>query len=120
MPKNIHIAMDFDKTLAYHESEWMDTKVGEPIQPMIQFLKACLARGYPVTIFTARVSPTYHSDAQIKKSMLEIREFLKKAGIEEDLPITCEKLPIFSHIFDDRAYHVIPNTGVIVPTVTTL
>jgi len=115
---NIHIAIDFDKTLAYHETEWGESRVGEPIMPMVQFLKMCLSKGYPVTIFTARVSPTYHSDEEIKQAMLNIREFLAKIGVTQDLPITCEKQPIFTHIFDDRAYHVIPNQGLITPRPT--
>lgn len=113
--KEIHIAIDFDKTLAYHESAWMNTKVGEPIEPMVELLKTWLAKGYPVAIFTARVSPTWHSIAEIQKARKDIREWLKSQGIEQELEITCEKQPVFSHIFDDRAYHVAANMGRIFP-----
>ena len=109
MGKSVHIALDFDKTLAYHESGWGIHKSGPPIQPMLEKVKGWLAKGYKVTIFTARVS----SDKQnwiIGEQIKIIKKFLADNGLPE-LPISAEKKPHYTHYVDDRAYHVKRNTG---------
>jgi len=107
--KEVHIALDFDKTLAYHKSEWGVTKVGEPIQPMVEKVKEWLAKGYKITIFTVRMN---RSGEELEKQIKMIDDFL----INADLPIlpkTAVKQREFSHFIDDRAYNVTPNTGII-------
>ena len=47
--KNIHIALDLDKTLAYHESGWGVEKVGPPILPMVEKVKEAKDRLDPDT-----------------------------------------------------------------------
>ncbi len=110
MDKKIHIALDFDKTLATHESEWGIDKIGEPIWPMVEKVREWLAKGYLVTIFTARVAPEFHTIYQIHQQNGMIWDFLGKVGLPA-LPITAIKSPKFSHFLDDRAYHVGPNSG---------
>lgn len=109
MTKPIHIAIDLDKTLAYHESEWGISKIGEPILPMVNKVKEWLNRGYRVTIFTARMSYDY---SVLEEQSLMIREFLIRAGLP-NLPKTALKTSNFTHFIDDRAYHVNRNTGII-------
>jgi hypothetical protein len=107
--KNVHIALDFDKTLAHHESGWGISKVGDAIEPMLIKVKDWLSKGYKITIFTARVSedkPTLMICEQIDF----IQGFLAKNNLPA-LPITANKYPHFTHFVDDRAYHVERNTG---------
>ena len=109
MSKPVHIALDFDKTLAYHESEFGTGKPGHPIEPMVKLLRQWLSKGYKVTIFTARVSAEFDEEHR-KRQIGMIEKFL----YENDLPlldITANKSTTFSHIFDDRAYNVKPNEG---------
>lgn len=105
----VHIALDFDGTLAHYES-WnkQQNVVGKPVELMVKKVKEWLAKGYAVSIFTARVS---QPDAA--KSTELILQFLKENGLPE-LPITCIKMFYFTHFIDDKAYHVIKNTGRIV------
>lgn len=109
MNKNIHIALDLDKTLAYHESGWGIDKIGSPIPNMVDNVKKWLSKGYKVTIFSARMS---YSGEKLEKQIELIKQFLNDAGLP-NLPKTATKLPEFSHFIDDRAYHVDRNTGII-------
>ena len=111
MNKNVHIALDMDKTLAHHESGWGIKYIGEPITPMVNKVKEWLAKGYKVSIFTARVCDD-KPDGMIKQQIDLITGFLIKAGLPK-LPITAMKSPNFTHFIDDRAYHVERNTGII-------
>lgn len=111
--KKIHIALDFDKTLAYHESRWGVSRVGEPIPAMVEKVKEWLSKGYDITIFTVRMNRTGEAlNEQIKM----IDDFLIKTGLPI-LPKTATKQHEFSHIIDDRAYHVDPNSGIISDTI---
>lgn len=107
--KPIHIAIDLDKTLAYHSSGWGISKIGPPIEPMVENVKKWLAKGYKVTVFTARMS---HSGEELETQIQLITKFLRDAGLP-NLHKTATKLPEFTHIIDDRAYHVSPNSGII-------
>lgn len=113
--KPVHIAIDFDKTLAYHESEWGVTKVGSVIKQTYDNLACWLRAGHKITIFTSRVAEGFFTSEQIKQSKDDIRKFLLEHGLPTDLPITAVKDPTFSHILDDRAYNVSPNVGDLVP-----
>jgi hypothetical protein len=107
--KRVHIALDFDKTLARHESAWGISRVGEPIPLMVAKVKEWVAKGYKITIFTARLS---HDLSQNKIQEGLIKGFLAKNGLP-DFDVTAMKLSSFTHIIDDRGYHVFPNTGVL-------
>jgi hypothetical protein len=108
--KRIHIAVDFDGTLAYYD-KWDNqfNKVGKPIPQMVQNIKSWLAKGYKVTIFTARLS---HGVKEAEDSSTAIKQFLKDCGLPE-LPITAVKMYYFTHFVDDKAYHVAKNSGVV-------
>lgn len=108
--QQIHIALDFDGTLAYYD-KWDSqfNKVGPPIPKMVQNVKDWLAKGYAVTIFTARLS---HSPKETEESTKAIKQFLKDNGLPE-LDITAVKMHYFTHYVDDKAYHVAKNSGVV-------
>jgi hypothetical protein len=107
------IGYDADKTLFYHESgsEYRVLEFGKPIQPMIDHLIANLDAGKKVKIFTARVSYVDErvNDAVRAKLVAIMLELTGRV-----LEITCVKDCGMRKIYDDRAFHVIPNEGVIV------
>lgn len=107
--KNIHIALDLDKTLAEHESKWGVSKIGPPIAPMVENVKLWLSLGYKVTIFTARMC---RDGKELENQIVMIREFLLGAGLP-NLPKTAMKSSHFTHFIDDRAYHCDRNVGII-------
>lgn len=106
MKNNISIALDLDKTLANYESKWRAQKVGPVIPQMLEHVKNWLAKGYKVTIFSARLS---HSGADLEKQTKMIRQFLNENDL--NLEMTCIKKTEFTHFIDDKAYHCVPNTG---------
>jgi hypothetical protein len=106
--KQIHIALDLDSTLAFYESKWKAQKVGTAIIPMLENVKKWLAKGYKVTIFSARLS---HEGEDLVNQIRMIRAFLKEHDL--NLPMTATKKAEFSHFIDDKAYHVVPNSGII-------
>jgi len=107
----VHIALDFDATLAEYES-WDNQGhiVGKPIKKMVENAKSWLKKGYKISIFTARLS---HGQLESEKQIVLIQKFLKENGLPDTLPITCIKAHWFTNFIDDKANHVIPNTGVI-------
>jgi hypothetical protein len=109
--KEVYIALDFDGVIAHYDSwEAQGNKVGKPVKYMVSKVKEWLKKGYKVSIFTARLS---HSQTTSEVEIQKIQNFLKENGLPETLQITCLKMYYFTHFVDDRAYHVIPNTGVI-------
>src|SRR5260370_9974751 len=102
--------IDLDKTLALHDGTWHGANyIGEPIQPMVDFVKGLLKEGENVKIFTARVSDV--NFPVMGKFAIEkwcLRVLGKKLDITNVKDGYCRK------IFDDKAYHVVPNQGVII------
>jgi hypothetical protein len=107
MSHKIH-AVDFDKTLATYEGgHRIPGTIGEPIAPMVDRIKAWLADGDTVKIFTARVTP---GNPNAGREKIAIKRFCKEQfGV--DMEVTATKEPDFSDIWDDRAVSVEPNTG---------
>jgi len=91
------IGVDLDGTLAQY-GEWEGpTKIGPPIPAMVERVKAWLANGDAVKIFTARVNPSSPGAAtSLVRRRLETT-YMKDMGMTE--------------LWDDRAHHVTPNTG---------
>jgi hypothetical protein len=108
------LAVDFDKTLAEHNSDtpYNHQRLGEPIPEMVERVKAELAKGRKVVIFTARANPgnTYQEQMQATESYLFIADWCREV-FGTHLPITFVKSKDFEEIWDDRAKEVIPNTG---------
>lgn len=108
MNKNIHIALDLDKTIATYESKWRAKKIGDPIVPMVTNVIKWLNKGYKISIFTARLAKDDLEEVERQKEM--ILGFLRSSGLPQ-LPMTCIKHTYFTHFLDDKAFHVVPNTG---------
>jgi hypothetical protein len=98
------IGVDFDKTLATHETEWGIDRIGEPIPTMIHRVKKWLSEGKTVKIFTARAS--YPEQTPI------IQDWLEKQGLPR-LEVTNIKDGGMRELWDDRAVRVVRNTGAI-------
>lgn len=97
------IAVDLDKTLAFHHSGMGIRCIGKPIPSMLKRVRNWLDRGDKVVIFTAR--------AGHKAAIPAIRRWLKDNNLP-NLEITNVKKPEFDQIWDDRAVSVKPNKGV--------
>lgn len=100
------IGVDLDGTLAQYD-EWRGPDhIGAPVPLMLERVKAWLAQGKDVRIFTARVSG--EDTQQVRKVICSwLKEHL---GME--LPITNQKDYAMVELWDDRAVQVIPNKGV--------
>jgi hypothetical protein len=96
------IYVDFDKTLAYHETEWGASKLGHPIPKMVSRVKKWLKEGKNVKVFTARATE--------KGQKEKIQNWLEKNGLPK-LEVTNIKKPDLIELWDDRARQVEPNTG---------
>lgn len=106
------IGVDLDKTLALYDSgdyhRFGATYIGEPIMPMVEFVRSLLSQGFEVKIFTARVDGEYNS--QVKEAIQNWTE--KHLGARLD--VTNVKTMDMECLYDDRARQVLPNKGIIV------
>ncbi len=101
------IAVDMDGTLA----EWTGTihKIGPPIPRMVERVRVWLAAGRDVRIFTARVCDR-EVEELYKEQIRLINEFCI-AQFGRTLVSTCRKDWALDEIWDDKAYGVVPGTG---------
>lgn len=65
------IGVDLDRTLAIRYSGDPITQIGDRIEPMCARVKAWLANGQTVKIFTARVNPM-HEDLEVQREMIRV------------------------------------------------
>lgn len=94
------IACDFDKTIAFHVDG--QEKLGNPIPKMLRRIKAHLAAGDNVEIFSAR--------ADNPRTVRELGDWTEKhLGVR--LPAGNVKKPYYYRFYDDKAVEVEPNTG---------
>lgn len=110
------IACDFDMTLAEYDHWRGINHLGAPVPEMLEKVQDALERGDEVWIFTARVAPksnSFEDCVAATKSILLLAEWCQKY-IGELLPITHEKNPRFTEIWDDRVRQVVPNQGIFV------
>jgi FMN phosphatase YigB (HAD superfamily) len=113
MPRTTEwVGFDLDGTLAHYD-EWVDhVSIGEPVPRMVSLLKKYLARGMEVRIFTARGTEWRPSDPRFKETMNAI-EIWCEHHIGQKLPITSAKDLNCVALYDDHAYGVITNTGIV-------
>lgn len=108
------IGVDLDGTLAVScpEDKYDPRKIGEPIPEMVDQVKDWIAGGCEVVIFTAR---TWTKGGVISElARKTVREWTVAVfGVE--LEVTSEKDPHMDYIFDDIAFNVKSNSGVICP-----
>lgn len=111
-----YVAVDFDGTLSYHEDGSKVEGTGEPIPAMVAFIQKLLADGVEVRICTARVWVPRDERWSVElanecgRQRLMIMDWCEK-HIGKRLQVTCEKDPGMLFLLDDRAVHVIRNTG---------
>ena len=107
------IGFDLDGTVAEKVGAWKGIEhIGKPIKGMVEKAKKIHAGGKVVKVFTARVADK--DDAEEAKKY--IRAWCKEhLGFVPE--ITHEKDALAYRIYDDRAFQVIPNTGVTVQSV---
>jgi hypothetical protein len=118
-PPPATILVDLDGTLCeYHGFQGVDA-LGPPIPRMVKRVKAWLAEGRDVRIFTARVSygeaetsevpfPTTRKHAEHQRKL--IRAWCRE-HIGQELEVTNKKTYNAAQIWDDRAVTVQVNTG---------
>ena len=107
------IAIDLDRTLAdgsvVDVNNYRSDLIGNPIALNVERVKAWLAAGRKVVIFTARVHPRYGL-AEVVIAEKAIKEWcIEVFGVE--LEVTCMKDPLFCEIWDDRSISIEPDTG---------
>ena len=103
------IGVDLDGTLAKYEGWAGVHHIGEPIPAMVQRVKAWLAEGIEVKVFTARVGKNKDVNDTIRAR--EAIEKWCKEHLGQVLDITATKDFAMIELWDDRAVQVIPNTG---------
>lgn len=109
MSRNRWIAVDLDGTLAHYVSGQGVKFVGAPIPAMVERVKAWLADGKLVKIFTARVCGLRGpEDRQEQVSMIQAW-CLEHIG--QSLEVTAVKDFHMIELWDDRAHRVEKNTG---------
>lgn len=100
------IGVDLDGTLAEYHG-WKDVNhIGPPVPAMLERVKAWLAAGEDVRIFTARVSNP-EQEVQSRRAI----QFWCTEHIGKELPITCRKDFQMRELYDDRCVTVEQNTG---------
>jgi hypothetical protein len=111
MAQQSYIAVDLDGTLAEY-TEWAGVlNIGNPIPKMVERIKAHIADGSVVKIFTARASE-WNAD-NLNQVVTAIQNWTEE-HIGVRLAVTNEKDYNMLFCYDDRAKQVVPNTGVLV------
>jgi hypothetical protein len=100
------IACDLDGTLAEYD-RWRGIEhIGKPIERTLRRVRAALAAGHAVEIFTARVA--FADDADTAGKYIE--DWCRQ-HVGQVLPVTCIKGGHFTEFWDDRAVGVHKNAG---------
>jgi hypothetical protein len=100
------IGVDLDGTIAHYDNWRGIEHIGYPIPLMVDRVKAWVAAGQEVRIFTARVA---------NDDPAAVRGYIWAWLLEQGLPaldITNVKDFGMIELWDDRARQVVPNTGV--------
>ncbi len=119
------IGVDLDGTLAEYDGWHVDGSIGKPIPAMVERVKAWIAEGKDVRIFTARVWPIGtvvfesqfpgHHEFDNRLHQAAEQQLKIQAWCEQHLgvilPVTCVKDYDMIVLYDDRAVQVELNTG---------
>lgn len=109
------IGVDLDGTLAHYDGWKGVDKIGEPIMPMVNRVKAMLADGFEIRIFTARMHG--HGQPLIGGGTADVLtpiEMWCQEHLGVILPVTNVKDFGMTVLYDDRAVQVETNTGRII------
>lgn len=113
MNEGAWIGVDLDGTLAHYDGWHGVDIIGEPIAPMVERVRAWLAQGKRVKIFTARM----HGHGMpligggVEDVQTPIEEWCRK-HIGQALEVTNVKDFGMIELWDDRAVQVESNTGI--------
>jgi hypothetical protein len=112
--------IDLDGTLAYFDEYVSEVHIGDPVPPMAQRVRELLAAGKDVRIFTARVdggevaiamgNPEGHKYRDVGRIRRIIQDYTEK-HFGKRLPVTNRKDYGMIELWDDRARHIVTNTG---------
>lgn len=107
-----YVGIDLDGTLAYYDKWRGPEHIGEPIKPMVDYVKTLIAAGIEVKIITARAATEriLEDEDLYNKMMIGIRQWCYK-HIGKRLEVTAEKDFGMVFLVDDRAVTVEKNTG---------
>lgn len=101
------IGVDLDGTLAVYEG-WLGAgHIGPPVPAMLERVRAWLASGVTVKVFTARVAIPEPDRSTVVRV---IHEWLEANGLPR-LDVTNVKDLAMAELWDDRAVGVVANTG---------
>jgi hypothetical protein len=111
--------VNLDGTLAHYDGWKGADHIGEPVPAMVRKVKAWLAEGQDVRIFTARVSKRLELDdsspteelREADRVQVMIQDWSEK-HIGVRLPVTCSKDYGMIMLYDDRCTFVFPNEGI--------
>ncbi|QBQ74601.1 HAD hydrolase [Burkholderia phage BcepSauron] len=107
------VGVDFDSTLAYLD-EWQGKfHLGKPIPAMVAFVRSLLEQGKEVRVMTARVCPDPDYTEEELEEIHRLIEDWTEEHIGTRLSATCMKDRYMIALFDDKAFHVTPNTGIV-------
>lgn len=104
------IGVDFDGTLAEYRGGFSPTSLGQPIPKMVARVKAWLAEGKEVRIFTARVCAESQSAIGSDEQRQLIESWCEQ-NLGQRLTVTCVKDFAMIRLYDDRCVQVKTNTG---------
>lgn len=108
--------VDLDGTLAMYDGFKGSDVIGEPIESIVNLVKQWLAEDKEVRVFTARVWHDGSVDRlrEATVARMAIDHWCLQV-FDTVLPVTCQKDYGMVLLLDDRAFHVVTNTGIIVP-----
>lgn len=101
------IGVDLDGTLARYDGWKGMDHIGEPVPVMVERVKAWVAEGKTVKIFTARLS---NNNSQRMDCLFPIMDWCRE-HLGFTLEIVSEKDFGMIELWDDRCVHVELNTG---------
>lgn len=104
------IGVDLDGTLAEYHGWKGEKHIGAPIPAMVARVKAWIAEGKEVRIFTARV----YADGGDARDVAEVCGYIERwcgEHVGKVLPVTNVKDYGMAELWDDRAVQVVMNTG---------
>ena len=113
------IGVDLDGTLAEFHGWKGENEIGAPVPAMVARVKAWIAEGRTVKIFTARVgvSGMYsleshrYADEEFAANQRRVIEAWCEKHIGQKLEVTATKDFSMDELWDDRCVRVILNTG---------
>ena len=98
------IGVDLDGTLSVYDGWHGCCHIGPPVQKMVDRVKGWLASGYTVKVMTARAGDEDPRVVPMIKAWC-------KENIGQELEVTDRKDYSMIELWDDRAVHVVRNTG---------